>query len=1042
MSQTIGGFGAGLNYDLSFQFRNVTGSGEAISVIVLMDGVELGRYKNTSSKVWQKVLIKEISPGLGDHTFTFTTDYNDSGSSKILIDDVKFANSEIEFVETKARPNIARGPKKSYVAFTVNVAGVDVGLQVYFDGSVNIINGDVFSAGFNRFVQDVTAAWKATKELFSTAYKNITNDVNQAYNVTADAFEAAQNVVQDAVNTATKAVVGGLKKAGNAIKKFFNYYVDGSTVYFDPSGIGTYVAGNPMAITGSDGSFEMTLPENPTGQLVGYGGTITATAQPNDAVFTAVATASVVSPLTTLVNDQVRSGSVLSTAVTTIDAALGLPATYNLNASGTMENALQGDEDAARAYAAEVKVYVLAQETAALLSGRPGAPSKTVLMTNAFATLANILQTSNATYDFTNASNINSVIQATASASNITISSNLSNGGATVIARLEQAIEGLSSNNATAPGTLEFLQNVAAYQRIAGGSVASQLTAAGNGSISISDVTSNVTSSNLTVWAANTTIGNLRPPVVTLVTDANAPTPHAVAGVGQLNYIDFPVTVAGTSSSLLPISVSYNTSDDSAVAARGDYTATNGTLTWAPGDNSTKYIRVPIGTGSQIDIYKQFNVSISNPANSILEYTRTVATIDYSIFNTTTELVTTQSTATAFSPVTFTATSSYLDSANSPASGMISFYDGSTLLSNVTLNAQGVATYSTSSLSAGNHTISARYSGSSIIGAVYNPSVSANLTETIIKANQTITLDAISDKTYGAGASNLSGNTTWNLPINYSIISGPVSINSGVLTVTGAGHVVLEATQAGNDWVNPAPAVDVEFEINPAILSVVVDSKSFQYGNGTLPTLTYSTTGFVLGQNISLATSALSVSTVSATSHAGTYDITGTGLVVPNYNVQYVNGSLTITPAALTVTAADKSMTYGSTQPALTYSISGFVNGDTSANLTALPLVTTVPATSNVGVYQITASGVVDNDYTVSYVPASLTITKADLLISAANNSMTYGGSMPALTVNYNGLVNGDTSANFTAVPTLRTVLASSDAGNYTITADSAINNN
>ena len=164
--------------------------------------------------------------------------------------------------------------------------------------------------------------------------------------------------------------------------------------------------------------------------------------------------------------------------------------------------------------------------------------------------------------------------------------------------------------------------------------------------------------------------------------------------------------------------------------------------------------------------------------------------------------------------------------------------------------------------------------------------------------------------------------------------------------------------------------------------------------------------------------------------------------MVPNYNVQYVNGSLTITPAALTVTVADKSMTYGSTQPALTYSISGFVNGDTSANLTALPLVTTVPATSNVGVYQITASGVVDNDYTVSYVPANLTITKADLLISAANTSMTYGGNLPALTVNYNGLVNGDTSANFTAVPILRTVSGTSDAGNYTITADSAINDN
>jgi hypothetical protein len=164
--------------------------------------------------------------------------------------------------------------------------------------------------------------------------------------------------------------------------------------------------------------------------------------------------------------------------------------------------------------------------------------------------------------------------------------------------------------------------------------------------------------------------------------------------------------------------------------------------------------------------------------------------------------------------------------------------------------------------------------------------------------------------------------------------------------------------------------------------------------------------------------------------------------VVPNYLVQYINGSLTITPAALTVTVADKAMTYGGSMPALTYSISGFVNGDTSANLTALPLVTTAPDSSNVGVYQITANGVVDSDYIVSYVPANLTINKADLLISAANTSMTYGGNLPALVANYNGLVNGDTEANFSALPILRTISGTSDAGNYTITADSAINNN
>jgi hypothetical protein len=433
-------------------------------------------------------------------------------------------------------------------------------------------------------------------------------------------------------------------------------------------------------------------------------------------------------------------------------------------------------------------------------------------------------------------------------------------GGATVIANIEQSIDGLAGSNLTEPGTLAFLQNVAAYQLISGGTVATQLTSAANGSISINDVTANVTLANLTIWSGNTTIGNLRPPVVTLVTDANLPTPHTAAGAGQTNYIDFPVAVSGTSSSLLPISIQYNTADGTALASRGDYTSANGTLTWAPGDTSTKTIRVNVGTGTLVEIAKQFSLNITSPSNSVFEFATTVGTIDYSVFNTSTSLISSNTTATAFSPVTFTATSIYQDGANTPACGTISFYNGSTLLGNVTTNAQGVATYTTSTLRSGNHTISARYSGFNVVGGVYNPSLSSNLTQTIIKANQTITLANITDKTYGESATVLAGNTTWNLPVNYTILSGPAVISSGSLSVTGVGRVVFEATQAGNDWVNPAPAVNLGFDVTPATLAVSVDNQSIQYGNGNLPTLTYSIGGFVHGETIAQAMEALTIS--------------------------------------------------------------------------------------------------------------------------------------------------------------------------------------
>ena len=49
------------------------------------------------------------------------------------------------------------------------------------------------------------------------------------------------------------------------------------------------------------------------------------------------------------------------------------------------------------------------------------------------------------------------------------------------------------------------------------------------------------------------------------------------------------------------------------------------------------------------------------------------------------------------------------------------------------------------------------------------------------------------------------------------------------------------------------------------------------------------------------------------------------------------SGSLTVTPASLTITADNQSKVYGATVPTLTAIYTGFVNGDTPASLTAQP---------------------------------------------------------------------------------------------------------
>ena len=104
--------------------------------------------------------------------------------------------------------------------------------------------------------------------------------------------------------------------------------------------------------------------------------------------------------------------------------------------------------------------------------------------------------------------------------------------------------------------------------------------------------------------------------------------------------------------------------------------------------------------------------------------------------------------------------------------------------------------------------------------------------------------------------------------------------------------------------------------------------------------------------------------------------------------------SVDVTPAPLTITANNQTKAYGAAMPALTASYSGLVNGDTPANLSAQPtLTTTATAGSHVSgsPYTITASGAADPNYTISYIVGALTVTPAPLTITANNQSMVYG---------------------------------------------------
>jgi parallel beta-helix repeat protein len=265
---------------------------------------------------------------------------------------------------------------------------------------------------------------------------------------------------------------------------------------------------------------------------------------------------------------------------------------------------------------------------------------------------------------------------------------------------------------------------------------------------------------------------------------------------------------------------------------------------------------------------------------------------------------------------------------------------------------------------------------------------------------------------------------------------------SASTSTLGAGTHVITANYGGYGTFS-ASTGNCTQTVTKAPLTITANNQNKVYG-AALPALTANYSGFVNGDTAANLTTAPTLTTTATAASRVTgnpYAITASGAVAANYTISYIAGALTVTPAPLSMTANNQRKVYGAALPALTASYNGFVNGDTAANLTTAPtLTTTATANSPVGSYPITVSGAVDADYTITSVAGALTVTPASLTITANNQSKVYGAALPALTASYSGFVNGDTAANLTTAPTLTTAATvSSPVGSYAITASGAV---
>ena len=153
-------------------------------------------------------------------------------------------------------------------------------------------------------------------------------------------------------------------------------------------------------------------------------------------------------------------------------------------------------------------------------------------------------------------------------------------------------------------------------------------------------------------------------------------------------------------------------------------------------------------------------------------------------------------------------------------------------------------------------------------------------------------------------------------------------------------------------------------------LTVTAANASRIYGAAN-PTFTASATGATGGDTFTFTES----TTATGASPVGTYSIVpvASGTNLANYDVVYVNGTLTVTQAALTVAAANASRAFGAANPTFSATITGAVGSDSFVATESTSATSTSPA----GTYPIVPSATGANlaDYNVVYLNGTLTVT-------------------------------------------------------------------
>ncbi len=281
-------------------------------------------------------------------------------------------------------------------------------------------------------------------------------------------------------------------------------------------------------------------------------------------------------------------------------------------------------------------------------------------------------------------------------------------------------------------------------------------------------------------------------------------------------------------------------------------------------------------------------------------------------------------------------------------------------------------------------------------------------TLTVDTASLTVTPDGSKVKTYGQTFSGFTGQVTGlqntdAVTVSYDSTGAPPTAGVGSYDITVAG-VTFTSGAASNYNVTKNTATG-GLTINKATASVTPTAASKPYG-ATDPTLAGTLSGFMAADNVVATYSRAAGETVTGSP----YPISATlspAAVLGNYNITYNTANFTISKAAASVTPTAASKTYGTTDPTLAGTLSGFMAADNvvaTYTRVAGETVTDSP-------YPISATlapAAVLGNYDITYNTAQFTINRAVASVTPSAASKTYGTSDPTLAGTLSGFVAAD----------------------------------